>query len=260
LGGFHRDWSDILVRHRTSSCRGAAAQRTGPWDSSCLSVPVSLREKQFPVRYCAEQSQFSPRCRSGDRRSRGRARQTKPIGRRARKWARAGRTVTWAHGVKQTQFRRSDIGGKCFMEKGLGAIGRAEGLGKTKPIAGPARSTGKTTVPFYLDSAPAPGAQTKPIVRAVAAGTNRVKQTQFRQSDIGGKCFVEKGLGQIGRAAGLVKTKPIGRRARRWARAGGTIARACCAKQTQFASGGQRRSSERQFPNPAVSVILVRQL
>jgi hypothetical protein len=38
--------------------------------------------------------------------------------------------------AKQSQFRQSDMRDKCFTRKGLGQTGRAEGLGKTKPIWG----------------------------------------------------------------------------------------------------------------------------
>ncbi len=46
------------------------------------------------------------------------------------------------------------------------------------------------------------------------AGTNRAKQSQFHQSDMGDKCFMGKRLRQIRQAKGLCKTKPISGRGR----------------------------------------------
>jgi hypothetical protein len=59
------------------------------------------------------------------------------------------------------------------MEKGLGPIGRAQDLGKTKPIPGPGRLAREATILSCQDSIGAPGAQTKPIGEG-----DRAKQSQ----------------------------------------------------------------------------------
>ncbi len=43
----------------------------------------------------------------------------------------------WPCRAKQSQFRQSNLEGKCFMKKGLWQIRRAKGVGKTKPIPVP---------------------------------------------------------------------------------------------------------------------------
>ncbi len=72
--------------------------------------------------------------------------------------------------AKQSQFRQNDMRDKCFMGKGLGLMGRAEGLDRTKPIPAPGRLVAEATILSHRGSAATPAVQTKPIYRGGAWG------------------------------------------------------------------------------------------
>ncbi len=133
-------------------------------DLSCETKPISTgwagtqaRRHDYPGRRVqhAKQSQFA-----SHRPPEGEGMQNKAnssmAGRNGREPARS--PVPPSHRrAKQTQFAKRASNGKCFMEKGLGPIGQAQGLDRTKPICRDgAWATGAGVIPSFLVP-PAPG-------------------------------------------------------------------------------------------------------
>jgi hypothetical protein len=152
--------------------------------------------------------------------------QTNPIGRRARRWARAG-ALSLPIVRNKANFGGSRIGAKPFTEGELWRLCPSPRVGKTKPISA-----------------------TMPVGRSAFPGGKRAKRSQFGRVGGGrtppslapkGCCTnkanrpaVSAGMGPGGPGPGAaVQTNPI---SRRWQRA----------KQSQFAPGRCRART----PNP----------